>query len=216
VAITTELVIARHGEAHCNVLGVVGGERGCTGLTDLGYRQATQLATRLGAEHERQPFDAFYTTPRRRVRQTADRTAEALGIAATVEPELRGLDHGHADGRPWYDIKTAFGGPPHHDPDSPCAPGAETWNRYLRRAGSALQAVIDRHADDRILIVGHGETIEAAHSLLLDLPSDTRRNTGFVTDHACIARWQLHVNRFGRKVWMLAAHNDTAHLVVAP
>jgi SAM-dependent methyltransferase len=48
VAITTELVIARHGEAHCNVLGVVGGERGCTGLTDLGHRQATQLATRLG------------------------------------------------------------------------------------------------------------------------------------------------------------------------
>jgi broad specificity phosphatase PhoE len=34
--ITTEVVIARHGQAVCNTLGIVGGEQGCTGLTDLG------------------------------------------------------------------------------------------------------------------------------------------------------------------------------------
>lgn len=215
MAITTELVIARHGEARCNVFGIVGGERGCTGLTERGHRQARQLAARLGAAHKQNPFDAFYTTPRERVRQTADLSAEALGMTATVEPELRGLDHGDADGQRWHDIKTTFGGPPHHDPDTPCAPRAETWNQYLERAGAALQTIIHRHAGQRILIIGHGETIEAAHTLLLDPTPEARRSTGFITDHACIARWQLHVNRFGREVWMLAVHNDTAHLTAA-
>jgi probable phosphoglycerate mutase len=35
---------------------------------------------------------------------------------------------------------------------------------------------------------------------------------GFATDHTGLTRWQLHRNRFGRTVWTLAAHNDTAHL----
>jgi probable phosphoglycerate mutase len=216
VAITTELVIARHGEAQCNVLGIVGGERGCTGLTDNGQRQGRQLAARVGAEHRNSPFDAFYTTPRLRVRQTADLSAEALGVAATVEPELRGLDHGDADAQRWHDIKTAFGGPPHHKPDTPYALRAETWNQYLQRASAALQTIIHRNAGQRILIIGHGETIEAAHTLLLDPSSGARRSIGFITDHTCISRWQLHVNRFGREVWMLAAHNDTAHLAAEP
>ena len=38
--ITTELVIARHAQAACNTFGIVGGERGCTGITALGGRQA--------------------------------------------------------------------------------------------------------------------------------------------------------------------------------
>ncbi|MGH3941836.1 MAG: histidine phosphatase family protein, partial [Pseudonocardiaceae bacterium] len=42
-----ELVIVRHGLAHCNLAGVVGGPRGCTGLTDLGRAQVALLAERL-------------------------------------------------------------------------------------------------------------------------------------------------------------------------
>lgn len=40
----TELVLARHGEAHCNRDQIVGGPRGCRGLTDRGHRQARLLA----------------------------------------------------------------------------------------------------------------------------------------------------------------------------
>ena len=36
----TRLVLVRHGEAECNVAGIVGGPQGCTGLTDLGRVQA--------------------------------------------------------------------------------------------------------------------------------------------------------------------------------
>jgi probable phosphoglycerate mutase len=34
--IITEPVIARHGEAECNVSGIAGGPIGCTGLTEAG------------------------------------------------------------------------------------------------------------------------------------------------------------------------------------
>lgn len=212
MTITTELVIARHGEAVCNTTGTVGGDRGCTGLTHRGWHQANLLADRLAAEHRDRPYDTFYATPRPRVRQTADIIATRLGLTATIEPDLRGPDHGDADGKQWHDVKTAFGGPPQHDPDRPYAPGSETWNRYLRRATSTLRTILDRHHGQRILVVGHGETIEASHTLLLDLPSGACRRLGFVTDHAGVARWQQHVNRFDRRVWMLTAHNDTVHL----
>ena len=76
----------------------------------------------------------------------------------------------------------------------------------------ALRRILTDHSGARILIIGHGETIEAAHSLLLDLPSAAGNRPGFVTEHTGLVRWQHHVNRFQRGVWMLAAHNDTKHL----
>jgi hypothetical protein len=43
--ITTELVIGRHGQATCNTLGIVGGEPGCTGLTDTVVGQLGDMVT---------------------------------------------------------------------------------------------------------------------------------------------------------------------------
>jgi len=69
---STEVILCRHGEAHVNVLGLVGGEKTCTGLTDAGREQAACLAARLRAEHESAaPFDVLYSAPRRRVQETA-------------------------------------------------------------------------------------------------------------------------------------------------
>lgn len=212
MTITTELVLTRHGEANCNTTGTVGGEHGCTGLSPAGRIQVNRLADRLAHDHRVRAFDAFYGTPRRRVLDSIEIISDAVPLHAVIEDDLRGPDRGDADGRPWHEVKTAFGGPPQHNPDQPYANGSETWNQYLARATRTLQTILDRHTGQRILIAGHGETIEAAHVLLLQLPPTTRPTIGFVTDHACITRWQAHVNRFERHVWMLAAHNDTSHL----
>lgn len=212
MAVTTELLLARHGEAACNVAGIVGGDQGCTGLTPLGRRQVEHLATRLTREHADCPFGVVYTTPRRRVQETAEIVTRTLGLPAIVETDLRGPDHGDADGRPWQEVKTAFGGPPQHNPDQPYASGSESWNAYLGRATRTLETIIARHEGQRVLVLAHGETIEAAHTLLLGLRTGTCQHARFVTDHACLTHWQLHVNRLNQAVWMLATHNDTRHL----
>jgi probable phosphoglycerate mutase len=207
-----ELVIVRHGEAVCNVEGIVGGVAGCTGLTDRGRGQARTLARRLAGEHAHQPFDAFLTAPRLRVRQTADEITAQLGVPAVVHDGLRGPDHGDSDGRPWRVVRDAFGGNPRRYPDRPFAAGSETWNQYLARVGAALRRLLDRPPGRRILVAGHRETVEAAHTLLLGLPPGACTGLGFSTDHAGLARWRYDVDEYGQAVWRLVAHNDCCHL----
>lgn len=210
--VTTELLLARHGEAHCNVTGQVGGETTCTGLTDPGREQVRQLARSLRDDQSGTPITALYTSPRRRTRDTAAVLGEALSLQPRFEPGLRGLDHGEADGQTWITVKNWFGGRPQRYPDWPIAPKAESWNTFLARCHTALRTIIERHADERIVIAAHGETIEASFSLFYGLPLDETERSGQVTGHACLTCWQRHRNRFGHEAWMLASHNDTRHL----
>jgi probable phosphoglycerate mutase len=210
---STELLIARHGEAHCNVAGVVGGDKTCTGLSSRGRDQMARLAARLRTEHHTaRPIDALYASPRQRVRESGQILADALALPLHIEPELVAPEHGDADGIAWDEAKSAFGGPPQAYPDRPHARGAETWNAYLTRATTLLTHLLERHAGQRILLAAHGETVEAAHTLMLDLPPGACTRLSFYTDHASLTRWERHTNRFGRTVWLLTAYNDTAHL----
>jgi 2,3-bisphosphoglycerate-dependent phosphoglycerate mutase len=209
MAVITSLLLTRHGEAHCNVAGVAGGDKACTGLTDRGRQQVRLLAQRLRDEPA---ADVLYASPRRRVRESAQILSSMLGLPLNVEPALRGPDHGQADGRPWEEIKAAFGGPAQSDPDRAYAPGSESWNQYLARAGTALAELIGRHEGQRVLIAGHGETVDAAATLLLGLPPGSSARVGFESSHASLTRWHMQRNRFGQEVWILAALNDTRHL----
>jgi probable phosphoglycerate mutase len=159
MAVITTLILTRHGEAHCNVDHIVGGDIACTGLTARGRHQVELLAGRLHAE---EPCHVLYATARRRTQESAEILSGRLEVPIHVEPGLTGPHHGEADGRPWDEIKTAFGGPPHSDPDRSYAPGSETWNQYLARASAALADIVQRHHGQRILIAGHGETVDAA------------------------------------------------------
>ena len=152
------------------------------------------------------------TSPRARTLHSAQILAKILALEPLVMDELRGPDHGEADGLPWAQIKEAFGGNPQRHPERPYAVGAETWNAYLERAGRQLQQQITARDGQNILIAGHGETILAANTLLLELPTGLSARTGFTVDHACITCWQQHVNRFVHHTWMMASHNDTTHL----
>jgi 2,3-bisphosphoglycerate-dependent phosphoglycerate mutase len=209
MAVITTLIITRHGEAHCNVARVAGGDRACTGLTLYGRHQMGLLASRLQAQ---EPCDVLYATSRRRAQESAAILSATLGLAVNIEPGLSGPHHGEADGQPWDEIKTAFGGPPQSDPDRPYAPGSETWNQYLVRASAALGGIVQRHQGQRVLIAGHGETTDAAAMLFLGLAPGFCTRVGFETSHAALTRWHMLRNRLGQELWILAAHNDTRHL----
>ena len=212
----TEVILSRHGEAHVNVAGLVGGDRACTGLTSLGRRQVEALAARLRAEHEEvAPFDVLYAAPRLRVLQSAEILSAALRLPVNVAPRLAGPQHGEADGRTWADVFAEFGGAPRSDPDRPYAPGSETWNEYLARVGGALDGLVRAHPGRRVLIAGHHETIEASFGYMLGLARDASRRTGFASGHTSLTRWRQRTDGFGQAGWVLTAFNDQQHLAGA-
>ncbi|NYI05543.1 histidine phosphatase family protein [Allostreptomyces psammosilenae] len=209
--ITGELILVRHGEAQCNADGVVGGPRTCTGLTPLGRRQMEIAAARLAQSHGAdRSIDVLYAGPRRRLQESGAILSRHLARPLITEPGLDGPHHGAADGLRWQEVKEAFGGGPHAHPDRPWAEGAESWNGYLARAGAALRALLHRHPGQRVLLSVHGETVSAAHALMLGaLPGP---EVGLVVDHASITVWQHHRNALGADRWLLDRHNDASHL----
>ncbi|MER5642634.1 histidine phosphatase family protein [Kitasatospora sp. NPDC002227] len=182
--------------------------------TNLGRHQVEQAAELLAAEHAASPFTALYAGPRLRLQQTGQILARAMGLDMLTDPGLDGPEHGDADGRPWREVKDAFGGAPHTRPDTPWAQGADTWNGYLQRAGAHLRELLTRHQTGRLLLASHGETVIAAHTLLLGLPLGSVN--GFSVDHASLTRWQHHRNQRGQQRWLLHSHNNTAHFAPRP
>lgn len=213
MAMITTLSLARHGEAHCNLDGLAGGEKTCTGLTERGRHQVQLLAARLRHEQDNGArFDVLYSAPRRRVVETAQILGAALGLTERVCAGLNGPRHGDADGRPWAQITAEFGGAPQSAPYRPYAPGSESWNEYLTRVGDSLTRLVTDHPGQHILISGHTETIEAACTRLLGLPAGSCARVGFASGHASLTRWAMHHGRPGQELWALMAFNDTRHL----
>lgn len=212
--ITARLVIARHGQAQCNVEGRVGGPRTCTGLTETGHHQAALLGARLAAEQRNNGtvFDDVYAGPRRRVQETGAALADALCLDLRIAPALDGPRHGDADGRLWRDVEDTFHGAPDTHPDQPYATGSETWTAYLERSTTHLAELLRQHRGRNLLLAGHGETIHTACHLLLKIPADASPAIGFGTGHASLTRFEHHRDRYGNERWVLAALNDTAHL----
>src|SRR5437870_1666364 len=93
------LLLVRHGESICGVDGIVGGERGCTGLTERGFAQAGALRDRFA----REAFapDAILTSTLPRAYQTAEAIADGLGLGVQRDTDLCELIPGEIDGAPW-------------------------------------------------------------------------------------------------------------------
>jgi probable phosphoglycerate mutase len=187
----TELVLVRHGEGRCNRAGVIGGDRGCDGLTAAGREQSLTVCRHLLALHAQRPFDALVCSPRRRVRETAELIGAALGLPAVAVPGLRGQDFGAADGQSWAAVTAAFGGPPAHDPDRPIAAGAEPWSAYAARVLATLGGLLTEHAGHRLLVVAHGKTVGLAGALLAGEPDPAAVAERYVVAHGAVARWEL-------------------------
>lgn len=211
---TGELILVRHAEAWCNVHDVVGGPRGCRGLTERGRAQARCLAERLKGETDR--VDVLYSSPRQRAVQTARPVADALDIPLRIDEELREQDLGAADGQSRSLLHRDFDGNPFLEPWRPPFTGAESWSVYRTRVQRTLHRLSHVHAGQRLLLVCHGETVNAAFHVFFDLPENwpgplalTVANTGIARWRQ--VRWDIHRPDLGSR-WDLQAHNDIAHL----
>jgi 2,3-bisphosphoglycerate-dependent phosphoglycerate mutase len=205
----TRIVLVRHGEAVCNVEGVVGGEVGCMGLTELGRRQVAALADRLRESGELADADALYSSVLPRAVETAEILRPVLGhrVPGIVRRDsLCELFPGEADALTWQEVIDRFGVPEWDtDPGRPIAPGGESWTGFVGRAGSAVRALADEHPGELVVVAVHAGVIEASLINFLRIPPDTSRRGWVRIAHASLTEWEWTP---ARAQWVLIRVND--------
>lgn len=203
--------MVRHGEAHCNVRGVVTGTEGCDGLTPQGHRQAAGAAMALATEQHN--VAAVYSSPTPRAVQTAEPIAEAVG--APVIRTLPSPVFGQAEGRAWGDVLAGLDCPLEPAPDTPIAAGAESWSGWVQRTGASLDALASEHCGQTVVLVAHKMSVQAAEQWF----HHPTRNHSFwliAADFASITEWEhCSVGHPAHRRWLWARHrhNDIAHQV---
>ena len=205
----TRVVLIRHGEATCNVRGVVGGHAGCTGLSPTGRRQAQALRTRLMETGELSDAGALYSSVLARAIETAGIASAGIGdgTAPVGDCDLCELHPGEADGLTWDEFRLRYGEPDFDaDPDTVVAPGGESWSSFVARASGAVARLAGAHRGHLTVLVCHAGVIES--TMLAFLPvAPGRGRLGLPTEHTSLTEWEQ-----GEAGWRLVRYNDAAHL----
>ena len=137
----TELLLVRHGETDWNAEGKLQGHTDRP-LNDYGRRQAEALADRLAGED----IDAVYASDLSRARETAEILAAKHGLTVVVDPDLREKNWGNWEGLTSDErLHVEFEG--------------ETSEAHRDRMLTAVERIVERHPEGRIVVVTHGGSL---------------------------------------------------------
>jgi probable phosphoglycerate mutase len=203
------LFLVRHGDAYAGFHGVIGGPKGCKGLTDLGRRQAVALRDHL-ATSGRIRADVLLASVIPRAIETAEIIAPGLGIETfDRDCDLCEVHTGEADGLDWAEWGARYGSfDMEAEPDRAFAPGGESWNGFHERVRSVLERVGRELEGKTVVAVCHGGVILASIRTLLALPAPATHNRLLPTNTG-VTEWEWEPDH-GR--WTLHSFNVTEHL----
>lgn len=204
------LILVRHGDAHAGFHGVIGGEKGCTGLTDLGRRQAGALRDHLKASERLRP-DVLVSSTLPRAIETAQIIATGLGVELTEQDrDLCEVDPGEADGIDWAEYRERYGFVDMEaDHDRPFAPGGDSWNSFNERVARVLDRFRTQYSDQTVVAACHAGVIMASMRILLDIPHPGR-GTVLRPSNTGLTEWEHDPER---DRWSLHTFNDASHLL---
>ncbi len=204
------LVLVRHGDAHAGFSGVIGGRAGCTGLTDLGRRQAQALCDHL-SRTGRVKADVLIVSEIPRAIETAQIIGPGLGLEiARHDCDLCEVHTGEADGLAWEEYTAKYGSfDMQAEPDRVFAPEGDSWNSFHERVQGFVERLAADHPDETVVAVCHAGVIMAAVRGLLGIPmlggtTQLRPTNTGLTDlehDPVLDRWSLH------------SFNETGHLL---
>ena len=206
----TKIILVRHAESNVTVSQVVGGELTCTGLSELGIRQAQRLRDRL--RDEGAAVDVLLSSPLPRARETAEIIAQVLGRPIEFVHDLEEHRPGDADGCPFVDFADRFGLFDFRaEPDRPFAPGGETLREFHERVIARLRRIEADHGGSAVVAVCHGGVVDAAFRYYLSIGiSDT---FDLWTLNTSLTEFVLpHTGALPQ----LRRYNDAAHLAGLP
>lgn len=161
----SRLLLARHAETVWHKENRYAGGRSEPELTDLGLRQAEQLAKSAVALG----VDVVVSSPQRRAVTTATPAAEALGVPLHLRPDLREVDFGHLEGHTLSEMDPSAVRRFREDPEVNAFPDAEPLAAAGERCAAALREVGAEH-DGTVLVVAHSSLLRIGLCVLLGLP----------------------------------------------
>jgi len=210
----TYILLVRHGQTGWNEGAGQVRYRGQTDipLDEVGHAQARALALRLCSGRANrlagEPIAGIYASPLQRAMQTAQPTAEKLGLPVIPHPglldmnlgEWQGLTHAEA-ARRYPEIHRRWLEAPH----TVTLPGGENLLAVLERGQAAVTELITRHAGQAAMLVGHQVVNKVLVCWLLGL--DNSHYWRVAQDNAC-----LNVFTHADGIFRVVTLNDTCHL----
>jgi 2,3-bisphosphoglycerate-dependent phosphoglycerate mutase len=193
----TRIVLVRHGEAACNLNHIIGGPKGCTGLTDFGRVQVAALADRLYESGELRKASALYSSVLPRATETAERLRPVVGSGPTALGSVRErcdlceVHPGECDGMEWSAMVETYGVPDWDaDPTVPIGPGGESWTQFVARASGAVREIVREHPGELVVAAVHAGVIEATMIAFLGVAPEVYRRGWVRIVHASMTEWE--------------------------
>jgi len=174
----TRLLYIRHGEVPGNdpnpATYIYTGSGTDTSLTEKGRIQADACAKRICNLQDCGVVErivAIYASDLKRAKETAQPIAKKLGLDIQLQPALREIHWGAADGElvqtmteQWgaieQEIKERYPERKARWDYLPVFKDAETYNALLSRSQTALKNIAESHKGETVLIIGHGRVLK--------------------------------------------------------
>ena len=174
-------------------------------LTSVGEAMAEAFARAYASLK----WDAIYTSPMLRTRQTAEPLSRLTGVQAIVEDGLKEIDYGEWEGLRLEDVKQRWPEAFEHwadDVASRGTPGGETAFHVAARAMRAVEGIRSGSAQGNVLIVSHKATLRIITCALLGL--DVRLFRERIAEPVSA----VTMFKVTRTTALLTLHGDRSHL----
>jgi alpha-ribazole phosphatase len=117
-------------------------------------------------------WEAIYTSPMRRTRQTAEALSRRTGVAVTVDDGLKEIEYGEWEGLKQDEVRAQWPEAFEYwasDVASRGTPGGETAFHVAARAMRVVEAIRARHERGNVMLVSHKATLRVITCALLGL-----------------------------------------------
>jgi len=200
----TRLLLVRHGHVEGIAPERFRGRRDMP-LSQQGVQQGHAVARRIARQW--QPV-VVYTSPLQRCTQTADAIGHAAGVEGQVLGDLVDLDYGDWQWLTREEVRSrwpAVIGRWDTTPQLVRFPNGDSLQDLIGRVSNVLRMILDRHARDTVVVVGHDSGNRALLLQLLDQPMSAYWR---LTQDLC-GLSEIEAAPDGAR---LVSLNDTAHL----
>ena len=171
-----ELILVRHGQTDWNAQGLSQGHTD-NDLNETGIAQAHETAKALTKEH----IDVIISSDLKRAKQTAEIIGKEIGVEVTeFWEDLRERNEGVWDGKHIDEVLKDY---PSANQESKSVsfhhrtpPEGESFTEFITRVEKACQMLLEKYAGKKVIVVSHGGTTRALHTVIQNLGYDAALN----------------------------------------